>query len=361
MQISTESSMESSMESATESFWKGKSSICTTESPLYRLQVMSSSQLQLSSQRITELEQFIMNTFQPPIIINISKQSVTDIWCIALAKSDLKIIACIRFSEYGKYYRDKNGQHNGQHNNQINTEVIHLIDCFCISKEYRKKGLASKMLIMLREYTAGNNNSIFLKESAPVYSPYTFPTYSSYYRFASSSDIIRASPLGFPTSPSASPPISNIIELYPNTPLFNSIIKSYQMIYKNTFIITCNNSRYLYWKSSIIGTGEWLLMALKDSYQIHPINNRKIGWISGCIFSPTLSHEKHNEIFMLILYHIAKENIFGWFWIDSIFISGSDLCGNIWKIDGEFHWYLYGWNTKKQFNNQYVTKYGYLI
>jgi hypothetical protein len=102
-------------------------------------------------------------------------------------------------------------------------------------------------------------------------------------------------------------------------------------------------------------------MALRDSYQIHPVNNKKIAWISGCIYSPLLQYNKRYEIFMTILYYIAKENIYGWFWTDSEFISSSQLCCKSWKIDGAFHWYLYGWNTEKQFINSYVNKYGYLI
>ena len=74
------------------------------------------------------------------------------------------------------------------------------------------------------------------------------------------------------------------------------------------------------------------------------IIGKKMGWITAWIESPNINYEEASTQICDSMY-----GIFDYIWGNKQWIGNSKE----WKTDGQFHWYLYQWNTSIHINNSY--------
>lgn len=206
---------------------------------------------------------------------------------------------------------------------QFDTQSINLIDCFCISDHYRKKGLGSYLLNSLHILTnqMGKKYSIFFKEGPmlPIHCPEPF--YTGFYAYRQ---------------------IVHDIET-PNTITITGdkaydIIKIYREFRPKTFLIlnpTSNNQIWRMYRSD----NHWIIAVFQNSFQIHPQNDGKIVWCTGLIESIGFPKELRKEA----MTQMSELVDYSWVWVDARWIDRI-LCER-WKFDGQFHWYDYQWNS----------------
>jgi hypothetical protein len=100
----------------------------------------------------------------------------------------------------------------------------------------------------------------------------------------------------------------------------------------------------LYTKSS-----QKVLACIQDTYQIFKENNtiKKIGWITAWIESPNITDSFREEASKEI--SDSMYNQFEYIWGNKEWIGNSTE----WELDGQFHWYVYQWDTNISIKKSY--------
>jgi hypothetical protein len=211
-------------------------------------------------------------------------------------------------------------------------EKIYVVDCFCIHPLWRNKGLGDYLLTYLHQYA--NKNDIpyasFLKEGS-ILSIIHLPFYTGTYVYRLLDKYNH----------------SNNIYLLKKEEA-NKMIRYYCKLYPNTFIIRNNQTYNQIWK---IYKKEYhiILVCFQDTYQRLYENNKykKIGWITAWLESPLVNLSVREEASKELSDSVANQ--YDYLWINQKWIGSSSL----WKVDGNFHWYLYQWTTNIKMCNSY--------
>ena len=257
---------------------------------------------------IKQIKQFLKTNFGGPnrLVLDIPENKICGKKDILIHVKNKEIIGCIRYHYIGSFL-DKE---------------MYCVDCFCIHPSWRKKGLGDFLLTKLHIYVNENKipYSMFLKEG-PQLSILVKPLYSGIYVYRKIQNNTN-----------------NIISL--------TVEEAYKLIdifceFNPIFIIKNNSEQYWRLYKNGIHT---VLACIQDTYQY--IYGKKIGWITGWIESP-ISDEYRAEASKQI--SDSMYGIFDYIWGNKKWIGNSTE----WKIDGQFHWYSYQWNTSININTSY--------
>lgn len=291
-------------------FWKGYSSQESQESQSPFQSLLRDSELSIKPRvypirsvlpsELPLLQSFIETHFKThsSLVLKPVLDIRSDI--LLISTDETGIVGCIRYKKGGDF-----------HNNPI-----HVIDCFCVHPAYRRKGLASDLLIAIHEYVMSNGlnpYNLFLKEGRPIQE--LRPLYSSFYAYRRIRDL-----KGF------KPPVG--ISLSPHKAA--RLLAIYREIHPDTFCIHSPenlNQHWIFWKKGL----SWMLVCFQDAYQ--EFEGKSVGILSAFL----QSGRKEPEIFEQLIDRAP----FDWIWTDRVFVSCSDL----WTTDGPFHWYAYQWTT----------------
>lgn len=206
-------------------------------------------------------------------------------------------------------------------------QPIHLIDCFCVRPDWRKRGLGSYLLNSLQTTAAarGKYNAIFLKEGAPLSIFGVHPFYSSIYAYRYVGNLVgeRGSPL--------------VRDLSPD--LAHRLVDKYALIHPETFMIRsrqATNQKWFYWRQA---PESWVIALVQDSYQAFPSDSRPIGWMTGWLESAGLTTGARATAAEAIT--AAAADTYDWVWLDERWCGDSRAFAR----DCQFHWYSYQWAT----------------
>ena len=222
---------------------------------------------------------------------------------IILCIKNKEIIGCIRCHYIGLFI-DK---------------PMYCIDCFCIHPSWRKKGIGDYLLTKLHTYNHITPYCIFLKEGLQLPIIHQ-PFYSGTYVYRKIENIVKK--------------VSNI-----------KTEKAYKLMdifceFNPIFIIR-NKDADQHWRLYNNGIDK-VLACIQDTYQY--IDGKKMGWITAWIESPHIKYEEASIELSNSMY-----GIFDYIWGNKQWIGKSKE----WKTDGQFHWYLYQWNTNINITNSY--------
>lgn len=234
-----------------------------------------------------------------------------------------KIIGSIRFKYSGHFEKKQ----------------VSVIDCFCISAEYRKTGLGTYLLAALHKLTneMGLKYSLFLKESAPVWT-FRQPIYSSSYLFKK---VMKKDENEHSNLKSTIKKLSHQDAL--------RLIEIYREIYPDTFILintkSTDNTRNLEWRLWH-DWGHFILACFQNSYQT--IDDKSIGWCTGWLESSyqNIDSKTRSKIIDSMIHTLS----YNYIWADATYIKDADG----WGKDGPFHWYTYQWSTNMRILSSYV-------
>lgn len=197
------------------------------------------------------------------------------------------------------------------------SDTIYLIDCFCVHRSVRRKGIADMLLSTIKEYAnqRDRRKAVFLKEGAPLFIP-QLPFYSSTYVYRA---IIKRD-----TSAILSVP----------TRLAHILVDTYCKIYPNTFLIVNKETANQHWRM-YRAKGQFILACFQDTSQ--RLYNKTMGWMTVLL--------KNMWNSSIINQMVDSVPMFDYVWMDSrhLLESGNWERSNDWKKDGAFHWYRYQW------------------
>jgi hypothetical protein len=305
------------------SFWAGLVLPPSTErftptlrsSPLSSLASFSSSYtfhfLEQNNEHIRETEGFLQEYFaggNPQLVIKLCPSTNEHILLASVDPSSA-LVGCIRFKQSGFF--------EGQ--------PIHLIDAFCIHPTHRKKGLATTLLSVLHTETQarGLPFSIFLKEGRPLPIAQA-PLYSSTYLFCRRGDLKKKK-----TEPAS--------QSVPSLAHITAYIRAYQTLRSDTFVYwdpQNPNQTWCLWRAG----HDWLLVCVQDAFQ--EIEGERIGWMTALLESPGFEEDTRRAD---VLEGLLATTPFSWIWTDRVFVGSCPSA--VWRADGPFHWYSYGWTT----------------
>jgi len=196
---------------------------------------------------------------------------------------------------------------------------MYCIDCFCIHPSWRKKGIGDYLLMNLHIYKHVTPYCIFLKEGPQlpiIHQPFYSGTYV--YRMVKNQESN----------------VSNITteKAYKLMDIFSEF---------NQIFIIRNKDADQHWRLYNNGIQK-VLACVQNTYQY--LDGKKMGWITAWIESPTINYEEASTQICDSMY-----GIFDYIWGNKQWIGNSKE----WKTDGQFHWYLYQWNTSIHINNSY--------
>lgn len=207
---------------------------------------------------------------------------------------------------------------------------LHIIDCFCIHPDWRKRGVGTYLLSVLHAYTnkMGMKWSIFLKEGGVVSnSGSNGPFYSSLYKYRQvCSDVCTPHTCQIGTADA------------------HRRVGVYQTFHPDTFLSLNLQTRNQIWRVYRNGR-HWMIAVFQDSFQIHPNNYGKIGWCTGVIESDGFPAELRLDAFS----ELSEIPEFSWIWADRVWTTD----GGPWKLDGPFHWYSYQWSSSLYISRNY--------
>jgi ribosomal protein S18 acetylase RimI-like enzyme len=242
-------------------------------------------------------------------------------------QSNDMIIGCIRYKYIGNFATTLNR--------------IYSIDCFCIHPQWRKKGIGDMLLTTLHKYVNKNDipHNIFLKEGNKLGIIHQ-PTYSGTYiyreiKYYKTNDIQKINPTRA-----------------------HKIVTYFQELSNNSLFVifnpnnTKNQEWYLYINPQ--NNLEKILVCFQNTYQyfstdISTDNNKtrnKIAWGTAWFETNISDETRKNAInqFISCLYTRYK-----YVWMNKAWIDDTTE----WKYDGDFHWYLYQWNTSLTIKRNY--------
>jgi hypothetical protein len=273
---------------------------------------------------INHVREFIRETFgSPPTkpILDIPEEHILGGRDIIIAATDVdrNIIGCIRYHYMGIFIPQN--------------KDIFCVDCFCIKKEWRKKGVGDYLLTVLHRYVNDNNipYCMFLKEGSvlPIMHAYH---YSSKYVYRELGPTIRSSNIEHISVAAAYKLMDIMTELHPNT----FIIRNYES----------QNQRWFLYKN-----GHYkVLVCFQDTFQKVLENGKykRICWVTGWFESSNITDKCREEASKQLTDIMYPE--FDYVWMDRVWIGNAAL---IWKDDGPFSWYLYQWATNINIKGNY--------
>jgi hypothetical protein len=264
---------------------------------------------------LKEVREFLIKYFGKP-----PKTPILDIpedkllgekdYILVVRDNENQIVGCIRYHYLGIFVTGEN-------------QEIYCEDCFCIHPLWRRRGIGDYLLTKLHIFVNTNNMpySMFLKEGAKLGISHD-PFYSGIYVFRKPENN----------------PIPQITCL--NTLQAYSLMDKFREFNRSLFVIRNKNSTNQYWKLYKKDTYK-VLACFQDTYQRFEEDGKmnKIGWITAWIESPNMTDAIREDA--------SKElsdsmlNAFDYIWANLDWIGDSEL----WKIDGQFNWYLYQWTT----------------
>lgn len=272
-----------------------------------------------------EITNFLKKYFgKPPLspILDIPPNNllgISDIIFIIRYKVTKEIVGSVRYHYMGNYISSGD-------------EKIYVVDCFCIHPLWRNKGLGDYLLTYLHQYA--NKNHIpyasFLKEGS-ILSIIHLPFYTGRYVYRSLDRYYDS---------------KNIYLLKKEEA--NKMLEYYYKLYPDTFIIQNKKTKNQFWKI-YKKKNYFILVCFQDTYQriYEDKKYKKIGWITAWL--------ENSEVNSFIREEASKElsdsvaNYYDYLWINQKWIGSSSL----WKVDGNFHWYLYQWTTNIKIDNNY--------
>lgn len=209
-----------------------------------------------------------------------------------------------------------------------NKRVYWQVDCFCVDKEHRAKGIGTWLLKYLH-YWANSHGipyAVFIKEGQPVSIP-KLPFKTGIYAYIDVCDI----PV-YKQSFSLKEISSVIAEKW---------VKSFSIttIFPCDNNINYNSSWYLY-KSELI----WLIIRAEKTNQIGPTG--QLGWLTNIYESPSwksISFLEQTKHITMCSQEISSRLNWGSVWIDSEWVETGDSENSSWKLDGPYYYYSFQW------------------
>jgi hypothetical protein len=272
---------------------------------------------------IREIKLFLKNNFgNPPKtpILDIPEDKLCGEKDIIMYVKDIdkNIVGCIRYHYLGRFITGSN-------------EEIYCEDCFCINNSWRKRGIGDYLLTKLHIYVNKNKipYSMFLKEG-PLLSIIHTPLYTGLYVYRKVNNIIH----------------SNITSL-----TINEAYKMMDIFYefnRNIFIIRNKDNVNQFWK--LYRKDNYKVLAcIQDTYQCFEKDGKdnRIGWITCWIESSNMTDTYREEASKEISDSMCNE--FEYIWGNKEWIGNSSE----WKLDGQFHWYIYQWATNINIKKSY--------
>jgi GNAT superfamily N-acetyltransferase len=232
--------------------------------------------------------------------------------------NDKKIVACIRYHYLGIFTSSLN-------------EEIFCVDCFCVNKQWRRKGVGDYLLTYLHTYVNNNNipHSLFLKEGRKLNIIHR-PLYSGVYVYRKLNSHIESNYVKSLTVKQAYKLIDMFLEL-------NS----------NLFVVRNIHTSNQYWKLYKRDTYK-VLVCFQDTYQSFQTDKlNHIAWVTAWIESPNMTDKYREEASKELSDMMYPEFDYVWFnkkW------TGNDTR---WVVDGSFYWYSYQWTTNITINQSY--------
>ena len=224
---------------------------------------------------------------------------------------DRNIIGCIRYHYLGIFIANGN-------------EEIYCVDCFCVNKKWRGKGIGDYLLTRLHIYVNKNNipYSLFLKEGINLSIVHS-PIYTSTYVYRQLVQTVESDNIKSLTVRQA----YNLMDLF-------------RELNFGIFIIRNINSTNQIWKLYKKDTYK-VLVCFQDAYQKFEEDGKikKIAWATAWIESPNVTDNIREEASKVL--SDTMYPLFDYVWMNKEWIGNSP----IWKIDGPFHWYSYQWTT----------------
>lgn len=217
---------------------------------------------------------------------------------------------------------------------------LRLIQNFCVAKEFRKKGIGSKLLhaVWNDTRTINEDATIFLKEGAHLLTAGP-PLYSSrwVYRRCNANETQSVNCRQIPTCSSAT---SSLIADYCRS---SSGDESTHILYNNPK--EAPNTILIEYK----GLRGSILSAFASAKQIHPNDKQSIWYQTGWLEQGTILPTERQFSAMYISSKCASITKCGWIWLDA-YIFKETTIPSIWKYDGLFHYYAFHW-TADIYNN----------
>lgn len=265
---------------------------------------------------ISKVREFIKNNFgsppKTPILDIPEKYLLSNNDHIFIIKdSSNNIAGCIRYHYLGIFITFRN-------------IPIYCVDCFCINKLWRKKGVGDYLLTKLHNYVNDNNipYCMFLKEGRNLNIIHA-PLYSSIYVYREL----------YVSNKSENVKSLTVKHAY-------KLIDFFREICPHIFIIYNIDSKNQIWKLYKKHTYK-VLVCFQNVFQEFEENGRmkKIAWITAWIESPNMTDKQREEASKELSDTMYPD--FNYIWMNRVWSGNS----NIWRIDGPFHWYSYQWTT----------------
>lgn len=265
---------------------------------------------------VGEVSEFLRNNFGKP-----PKTPILDIpddqllnkkdHIIILRDIDREIVGCIRYHYLGIFTTNKN-------------EEIYCVDCFCVNKKWRGKGVGDYLLTHLHIYVNQNNipYSMFLKEGGNL-SIINTPLYSSIYVYRELKDVCES---------------VNVKSLTTNQAY--SLMDIFRELKFELFIIRNIHSTNQIWKLYKKDTYK-ILVCFQDAYQRFEKDGKikKIVWATAWIESSNVTDNIRKEASKELSDTMYPD--FDYVWMNNEWTGK----GSIWSNDGPFHWYTYQWSS----------------
>jgi len=250
-----------------------------------------------------EIKEFLHAYFRihPDVVYDASFEK-TDF--ILIVRDKEKLVGCIRYHLVGTI-----------------EQPIHLVDCFCIHPEWRRKGVGDYLLHNLHHRMKDKPYAIFLKEGAPL------PIQSFY-----NSIYVYRHVLHHSTSHVTTIPIK----------LAYRLLTIYQQF--NSFLMIAIPSSNQIWRLYKHGHCS-ILACIQDTRQT--LHDKKMGWITAWIESPGITDIMRKDA----SYQLSEVDQFDLIWMDWRWINYST--DKNWIVDGPFYWYTYQWTSSILIHKSY--------
>ena len=231
---------------------------------------------------------------------------------------DKNIIGCVRYHYLGIFANDL-------------APHIYCVDCFCVNKRWRRRGVGDYLLTTLHRFVNRFNipYSLFLKEG-PKVSTIVSPLYTSKYVFRKLEPVEKSMNVQPLTINQAYALMDIMAELNP------------------TIIIRNTDQKNQNWKLYKNGTYK-VLACFQDTYQEFKENEKmnKMCWGTAWFESPNMTDDYREEASKELSAVMFPE--FDYVWMDKSWVGSETE----WKDDGPFHWYSYQWTSGVNIKRNY--------
>jgi hypothetical protein len=286
-----------------------------------------------NSKYVCDIRHFIRETFGAPPekpLLDIPEEYILGPrdFIIAAIDVDGNIVGCIRYHYMGIF--------------TPHSKDIFCVDCFCVKKAWRKKGVGDYLLTILHRYVNEQHipHCMFLKEG-PVLPIIHAHHYSSRYVYRELMPSASPTTPPEPLSVAAAYRLMDIMtELHPNT----FIIRNYE---------SQNQRWFLYRKGA-----HKVLACFQDTFQKILENgiahlpprerHKRICWATAWFESSNMTDKYREEAARDLTSTQYPE--FDYVWMDRAWVGSLD---DTWKDDGPFSWYLYQWATNINIKGNY--------